>query len=80
MYVKSLLFYKTKVVENLLLRGTRVCLVCSATVTRTDNSTSENYVGLTENDFKTRCRNRTSSFGHAHSRNSTELSKQSFGP
>ena len=46
-----------------------------ATVTRTDNNTSETYVGLTENDFNTRYRNHTSSFQPAHSRNSSELSK-----
>ena len=40
---------------------------------RTDNSTSETYVGLTENDFKTRYDK--SSLRHAHSRNSTKLSK-----
>ena len=43
--------------------------------THSDNNTSETYLGLTENDFKTRYRNHTSSFRHAHSRNSTELSK-----
>ena len=43
--------------------------------TRTDNSTSETYVGLRENDFKTRNRNDSSSLRHAHSRNSTKLSK-----
>lgn len=42
---------------------------------RTDNSTSETYVGLTENDFKTRYRYDKSSLRHAHSRNSTKLSK-----
>lgn len=42
---------------------------------RTDNSTSETYVGLTENDFKTRYRYDKSSLRHPHSRNSTKLSK-----
>ena len=46
-----------------------------ATVTRKDNSTSETYIGLTENDFKTRYRNHTASFRRAKHRNSTELSK-----
>ena len=46
-----------------------------AKVTRTDNNTHETYVGLTENDFKTRYRNHTASFRNIASRNSTELSK-----
>ena len=37
--------------------------------------TLETYIGLTENDFKTRYRNHTASFRHARHRNSTELSK-----
>ena len=49
--------------------------IYQATVTRTDNNTCEAYVGNTENYFKTRYRNHTLSFRHAHSRNSTELSK-----
>ena len=40
-----------------------------------DNNITETYVGLTENDFKTRYRNHTASFRHAKHRNSTELSK-----
>ena len=43
--------------------------------TRKDNNTTETYIGLTENDFKTRYRNHTASFRHAKHRNSTELSK-----
>ena len=39
------------------------------------NNTHETYVGLTENDFKTRYRNHTASFRNIASRNSTELSK-----
>ena len=39
------------------------------------NNTTETYIGLTENDFKTRYRNHTASFRHAKHRNSTELSK-----
>ena len=50
-------------------------VIYQATVTRNDNSTSETYIGLTENDFKTRYRNHTASFRHAKHRNSTELSK-----
>ena len=50
-------------------------VVYQATVTRQDNNITETYVGLTENDFKTRYRNHTASFRHAKHRNSTELSK-----
>ena len=50
-------------------------LIYQATVTRKDNSTNETYIGLTENDFKTRYRNHTASFRHTKHRNSTELSK-----
>ena len=38
--------------------------IYQATVIRKDNSTTETYVGLTENDFKTRYRNHAASFGH----------------
>ena len=50
-------------------------IIYQATVTRNDNNTTETYIGLTENDFKTRYRNHTASFRHAKHRNSTELSK-----
>ena len=50
-------------------------VVYQASVTRQDNNITETYVGLTENDFKTRYRNHTASFRHAKHRNSTELSK-----
>ena len=50
-------------------------VIYQATVTRKDNNTTETYIGLTENDFKTRYRNHTASFPHAKHRNSTELSK-----
>ena len=46
-----------------------------ATVTRKDNNTTETYIGLTENDFKTRYRNHTPSFRHAKPSKSTKLSK-----
>ena len=49
-------------------------VIYQAIVTRRDNTT-ETYIGLTENDFKTRYRNHTTSFRHAKHRNSTELSK-----
>ena len=50
-------------------------VVYQATVTRSDNNTSETYIGLTETDFKTRHRNHTASFRHAKHKNSIELSK-----
>ena len=50
-------------------------VIYQATVKRNDNNTSETYIGLTENDFKTRYRNHTASFRHAKHKNSTELSK-----
>jgi len=46
-----------------------------ATVKRTNKNTSETYIGLTENDFKTRYRNHIASFRHAKQKNSAELSK-----
>ena len=50
-------------------------LIYQATVTHKDNSTTETYIRLTENNFKTRYRNQTTSFQHTKHRNSTELSK-----
>jgi len=50
-------------------------VIYQVTVTRKDNNTTEPYIGLTKNDFKTRYRNHTASFRHAKHRNSTELSK-----
>ena len=50
-------------------------VIYQAIVKRKDNNTFETYIGLTENDFKTRYRNHTASFRHAKHRNSTELSK-----
>ena len=49
-------------------------LIYQATVTRKDNHTTETYIGLTENDFKTRYRNNTA-LRHPHLRNPTELSQ-----
>ena len=59
------------------LNGNRLqsSVIYQATITRNDNNTSETYIGLTENDFKTRWRNHTVSFRQAKHRNSTELSK-----
>ena len=50
-------------------------VIYQATVTNKDNPTPETYIGLTENEFKTRYRNHIASFRHTRSRNSTELSK-----
>ena len=50
-------------------------LIYQATITHKDNGTTETYIGLTENDFKTRYRTHTTSFWHTKHRNSTELSK-----
>ena len=50
-------------------------LIYQARVTRKDNHTTETYIGLTENDFKTRYRNHTASFRHPHPSNSAELRK-----
>ncbi len=51
-------------------------IIYQATVTRSgDTAKQETYVGLTENQFKTRYRNHTSSFRNDKYRNSTELSK-----
>ena len=49
--------------------------IYQATVRRNDNNTSETYIGLTKNAFKTRYSNHTASFRHTKHRNSTELSK-----
>ena len=50
-------------------------LIYQATVTRKDNSTTETYIGLTENNFKTRYRNHTASFRYTKLINSTELNR-----
>ena len=47
-------------------------LIYQVTVTSKDNSTTETYIGLTENDFKTRYRNHTASFQHTKLRNSSK--------
>ena len=39
-------------------------LIYQATITRKDNSTTETYIRLAENNFKTRYRNHTASFQH----------------
>ena len=50
-------------------------VIYQATVTRQDNNTTETYMGLAENNFKTRYRSNIASFRHSKHRNSTELSK-----
>ena len=50
-------------------------VIYQATVKRHNTNTSETYIGLTENEFKTRYRNHIASFRHTKHRNSTELSK-----
>ena len=62
---------------NSLFRG--FVNVYQATVTCQENHIAEKYVGLTENDFKTRYRNHTASFWHAKHRNSIELTANTSG-
>ena len=50
-------------------------VIYQATVTHRNSNKTEAYIGLTENEFKTRYRNHTASFRHAKHKNSTELSK-----
>ena len=50
-------------------------VVYQATVTREDTQKEETYVGLTENNFKTRFSNHALSFRSRKLRNATELSK-----
>jgi hypothetical protein len=49
-------------------------VIYQATVT-SDSGTTETYVGLTEQEFKSRYRNHTTSFNNKKYKNSTELSK-----
>ena len=66
-------------------RGSKVCpldgnclatgVVYQATVTRSDNNTSETYVGLCEDKFKFRYNNHTASFRHESKSSSTTLSQ-----
>ena len=50
-------------------------IIYQAIVKRKDNNECESYVGLTENEFKTRYNNHKASFRNKSLRNSTELSK-----
>jgi len=50
-------------------------IVYQATVTTEDSKSDETYVGLTENNFKTRFANNKASFNNLSKRMSTELSK-----
>ena len=58
----------------------QLSVIYQETIKRNDNNTSETYIGLTQNPFKTRYRNHTASFRHTKHRNSTELSKHVSGP
>ena len=53
-------------------------VIYQATVTHRNSNKTETYIGLTENEFKTRYRNHTASFRHAKHKNSTELSKHTW--
>ena len=63
-------------IDNTNTKDTKTCcqssLIYQVTVTSKDNSTTETYIGLTENDFKTRYRNHTASFQHTKLRNSSK--------
>ena len=50
-------------------------IIYQATVQRDDNNHEETYIGLTENSFKTRYNNHTSSFRNESKRTSTTLSQ-----
>ena len=50
------------------------CVVYKATVTETDTKKQETYIGLTENEFKTRFNLHKSSFKLEHKRTTTTLS------
>ena len=49
------------------------CVVYKATVTETTSNNQETYIGLTENEFKTRFNLHKSSFKLEHQRTSTTL-------
>ena len=50
-------------------------IIYQATVTREDNKKEENYIGLTDNTFKTRYNAHTSSFRNENKRYTTTFSK-----
>jgi hypothetical protein len=50
-------------------------VIYQATVKTSDKRPTQTYVGLTENEFKTRYTNHKASFNNYEKRNSTELSK-----
>lgn len=50
-------------------------VIYQATVTRNDNNKQETYVGLTENEFKTRFTGHKASFTHENKKSSTTLSE-----
>ena len=49
--------------------------IYQATVKRDDTNETETYIGLTENTFKVRYNNHTSSFRNANKKHATELNK-----
>ena len=50
-------------------------VIYQATITNTDDGSTETYIGLTKNEFKERFNGHKSTFRHSNKRNSTELSK-----
>ncbi|GFR91151.1 hypothetical protein ElyMa_004321200 [Elysia marginata] len=64
-------------IENCQLKGHCLtkCIVYKATVTETKTNRKHNYVGLTENTFKTRYNHHKSSFKLEHEKASTSLSE-----
>ena len=50
-------------------------IIYQAAVTRLDNQDTKTYIGLTDNEFKTRFRNHTSSFRNNSKRAQTKLSQ-----
>ena len=55
------------------------CVVYKATVIETNTNTSRSYIGLTQNEFKTRYNQHTSSFRLEHKKTSTSLSEHIWG-
>ena len=51
------------------------CVINKATVTETTTKNQESCIGLTDNEFKTRCNQHKSSFKLVHRRNHTKLSE-----
>ena len=82
MKVKSAQYhYKYLVLKSLAVTPMYVCVVLSsvdvtsALVTSTDDNTTQTYIGVTANDFKTRYRNHLKSLRNEKYKHETELSK-----